>query len=193
MIGCRPLSQLEVSLILAELKSTRDKTLFTLGLYTGFRIQEMLSLKVSDVYKNDTVLDRVTVQRKNMKGKRTSRTVLLHPSVKVLIASLVNETRLSSENYLFLSAKGLNQAITREQAWKILKKAVEKTGLQGKIALHSTRKTFAGKIYDKLGKNIFKTAKALGHKNPMSTVSYLSFRNEEIDEAILTIDNEDLK
>ncbi len=47
------------------------------------------------------------------------------------------------------------------------------------------RKTFADKIYDRLGHDLIKTQKALGHKNINSTVSYLSFREEEIDEAIL--------
>lgn len=189
MIGCKPLSQFEINIIQSELKTTRDKLIFNMGLYTGFRIMEILSLKVSDVYQNYVVLDRVTVQRKNMKNKTSSRTILLHPTVKALIALLINESNLGYEDYLFRS-KHVNKAISRVQAWKILRHVIQKTGLNGKIALHSTRKTFANKMYDKLGKNIFKTAKALGHKNPMSTISYLSFRTEEIDNAVLTMDNE---
>jgi len=47
------------------------------------------------------------------------------------------------------------------------------------------RKTFANRVYDALDHDLIKTARALGHKNINSTVQYLSFRQEEIDEAIL--------
>ena len=49
------------------------------------------------------------------------------------------------------------------------------------------RKSFANRIYEKLNHDLVKTKKALGHKNINSTVSYLSFREEEIDEAILAL------
>ena len=57
----------------------------------------------------------------------------------------------------------------------------------GKLGTHSMRKTFADRIYDRLDGDLAKTQKALGHKNINSTVQYLSFREEEIDEAILAI------
>jgi integrase len=47
------------------------------------------------------------------------------------------------------------------------------------------RKTFANRMYDKLGHDLVKTQRALGHKNINSTVAYLSFREEDIAAAIL--------
>ena len=47
------------------------------------------------------------------------------------------------------------------------------------------RKTFADRVYEKLNHDLVKTQRALGHRNINSTVSYLSFREEEIDAAIL--------
>jgi site-specific recombinase XerD len=49
------------------------------------------------------------------------------------------------------------------------------------------RKTFANKVYDALGHDLIKTQRALGHKNINSTACYLSFREEDIDAAILAI------
>ncbi|MDQ3308839.1 MAG: hypothetical protein M3497_01790 [Gemmatimonadota bacterium] len=49
------------------------------------------------------------------------------------------------------------------------------------------RKTFANKVHVLLGRDLVKTQRALGHKNVSSTVSYLSFLEEEIDEAILAL------
>ncbi len=52
---------------------------------------------------------------------------------------------------------------------------------------HAMRKTFANKVHVLLGRDLVKTQRALGHKNVSSTVSYLSFLEEEIDEAILAL------
>jgi site-specific recombinase XerD len=47
------------------------------------------------------------------------------------------------------------------------------------------RKTFARKVHERLGHDLVKTQRALGHKNINSTVAYLSFVEDEIDQAIL--------
>ncbi len=49
------------------------------------------------------------------------------------------------------------------------------------------RKTFADRIYDRLDGDLVKTAQALAHRSISSTASYLTFREAEIDEAILSI------
>jgi integrase len=50
---------------------------------------------------------------------------------------------------------------------------------------HSLRKTFANRMYERLHRDLVKVQRAMGHKNINSTVAYLSFREEEIDAAIL--------
>ena len=52
MAGCRPLSEYEIYQVLSVLKNKRNKLLFILGIRTGFRISELLSLTVKDVYKD---------------------------------------------------------------------------------------------------------------------------------------------
>ena len=47
------------------------------------------------------------------------------------------------------------------------------------------RKTFADRVYEALGHDIFRTQKALGHKNINSTVQYLSFKEADIEAAIM--------
>jgi integrase len=52
MKGCRPLSDEEVKLISQSFGGTfgkRNKALFVVGYRTGFRISELLSLRVDDV------------------------------------------------------------------------------------------------------------------------------------------------
>jgi site-specific recombinase XerD len=88
---------------------------------------------------------------------------------------------------VFLSRKGDNRPVTRVHAWRVLHQAFTDTDLGGKLGTHSMRKTFANKVYDALGHDLIKTQRALGHRNINSTACYLSFREEDIDRAILAI------
>ena len=56
---------------------TRDKALFILGLKTGLRVSELLSLKVGDVYQYGRLADMVYVERKHMKKKLEGRAIPL--------------------------------------------------------------------------------------------------------------------
>jgi integrase len=188
MKGCRPLSDDEVTQVAASFGgkyAARDKTLFLLGLKSGFRISELLSLRVGDVCQRGQLVDRVTVRRQHMKRQVEGRTVLLHPDAKAAIVAWLHEANLQPIDHLFQSRQG--GAMTRQQAWAILREAYETNGLTGQLGTHAMRKTFANRVYEKLGHDLVKTQRALGHKNINSTVSYLSFREEEIDAAVLAI------
>ncbi len=192
MKGCRPLEELEVEAVLAAFDgpyADRDRALFLLGVKSGFRISELLSLRLLDVMRAGRLLDRVAVARCNMKKKVEGRSVLLHPGAKEALGVWIEQLRTSgymtSDTFVFQSRKGRNAAMSRVQAYRVLQEAYERAGVEGHTGTHSMRKTFANNVHEKLGRDILKTQKALGHKNINSTVSYLSFREEEIDEAIL--------
>lgn len=187
MKGCRAITDIEIELVKKELKNPRDYAIFILGLKCGFRVSELLSIKVSDVIQFNSIVSHLTVSRKNMKGKHSSRTTILHPEAKSAILELINAEHLESEHYLFQSRKGINQPIKRGQAWTILKTAFRMCQLQGKVATHSLRKSFAARVYEATNKDIVKTQHALGHKSLSSTSSYLDASSDEIDNAILSI------
>jgi integrase len=73
------------------------------------------------------------------------------------------------------------------QAWRILEEAYTTNGLTGTLGTHSMRKSFANRVYQKLNHDLVKTQRALGHRNINSTVSYLRFAEEDIDQAILAV------
>lgn len=189
MQGCRPLTTREISLTLKfGALSARDRLLLLLCSTTGFRISEALSLKLEDVLCPDgTFQTRITVRKRNTKGKVQSRSALLHPELKAAVEGLMRETELRPGDYLFQSRKGQNKPITPTQAYRALKQAFNTLNLQGKVATHSMRKYFAGEVYEALGRDLFKTSKALGHKYVNSTAHYLSFKTEELDAAVLKI------
>jgi site-specific recombinase XerD len=76
---------------------------------------------------------------------------------------------------------------SRQHGHRILKGAFNAAQLQGKVSTHSLRKTFCDRVHTALGENIFKTQIAMGHNSPASTVHYLSFKQSEIDSAIMGV------
>jgi integrase len=194
MKGCRSLSDEEIQRVVVSFRgknALRDRCLVVLGIKSGFRISELLSLKVGSIWQLGQVVERVTVDRASCKGKREGRTVLLHPEAKAAVEALLVVLRkrvtFGPQTYLFQSQKGPNKPLSRVGAWLVLKKAFAKTQVSGKTGTHCLRKTFADRIYGRLGNDLIKTQRAMGHRNIQSTISYLGFRESEIDAAIMEI------
>lgn len=192
--GCRPLSEAEVSAVLEALtgpNALRDRALWILGVRSGFRISEILSLRVRDVFQSGRILERVTVPRRYMKRKAEGRTVLLHPAAREALRAWITELEARGQSgpdrVTFPSRKGTNRPIGRRQAWRILRQAFEGAELVGNLGTHTMRKTFADRLYERLGGDLVKLQKALGHRSILSTAAYVSFREEEIDAAILSV------
>lgn len=172
---CKPLSQHEVTKILAELRTTRDKTLFVLAVYSGLRISELLSLKVSAVRQHGEIRNSVSVQRRNVKGKRESRTVALHKEAKRFLESYISG--LHDDSKLF--------SLTRQHAWRMIKQAAERALISGNVSTGSARKAFARRVYELLNRDIKGLQLALGHKSLSSTGYYLESDQQAIDSAVL--------
>ena len=191
MKGARPLTDAEVSMIENSFSGTfanRDKAMFVLGVRTGFRLSELLSLTIGDVQQDGKIVDRVTVSKRNPKGRREGRTIILHPSAREALAVWLQELNgYPSDTCLFHSRKGGNKAITKRGAGLILRQALRATNLHHKgMGTHCMRKTFAKRIYVKSGENLLKTQALLGHKNINSTVSYLEVDQQDADELVLS-------
>lgn len=186
----RALTDAEIVRVMAQLKP-RDRCFFVLGLRTGFRVSELLSLRLGDVWQGGQVPAAVAVARRAMKGRTEGRTVPLHPQARAELASWA--TALAARGAgpgspLFPSQKGAS-AVTRTQAWAILTNAYRRAGLSGRgVGVHGLRKTFAGRMYRRLDRDLMKTQKALGHKSVTSTAAYLSFAEAEVDAAITAPD-----
>ena len=148
MQGCRALSDQEVDVVLnsiGERYVTRNKAIVILGLKSTYPSSELLSLRVCNVWQPDQVIDRITVTRIHMTGKRRRRTVVLHPlarrALTAWLAELFHSTgTLNPKWYVFKSYKGVNRPISRVQAWCILKEAYEANELTGKLATHTLEK-----------------------------------------------------
>lgn len=195
MKGCRPFTERESAWIVDYFSGStalRDKTLFILGCTTGFRISELLSLKVKNVYQHNKLVDRVQVDRQYMKKKVESRSVILHAVGKKAINELLREMKqrgtFDPNHFLFHAQGAPWRAINRRHAWRILTGAYAALGITGKLGTHAMRKIFANKVYDSLNGDLVRTQEALGHRKIDTTVKYLQFKREEVDTAIQSLD-----
>lgn len=182
MKGVRPLYQNEIQKVLNSFEGkyeTRDKNLFLLGIKTGMRISELLSLTLSDVWQYDQPVDMLSLRKQVVKGKKEARAIPLNKDAKNAIRELkewlsTQVVELTPDTPLFISQKSQNgnEPISRMQAHRILNKAFRKAGLTGKLASHSMRKTFGTRVYQ-VTKDIMTTKELLGHANVNTTQKYI--------------------
>ena len=150
---------------------SRNRLMFNLGINSGLRISDILTLKVGDVRDKDFV---ELTERKTGKRRRFRIT-----AVKSEIAAEI--IGMSDDEYLFQSRKGDNKPITRVQAYRILNNAAEVCGLS-EIGTHTLRKTFGYHFYQRTH-DVAMLQKLFNHSSPSITLRYIGIEQDQIDEA----------
>lgn len=172
--GCRPYTQEEYE-ALKRVAEPRDRCMLVLGVRTGFRIMELLSLNVEDV-----VGDYVCLKKRNTKGKIEGRISPITEESKVAIRDYVGG-RVAGPLFLGRGGKRLG----RISAWESLCKLHSRASIRDeRLGTHSMRKTFAKNMYEALSRDILKLQTAMGHKSIDSTSKYIEVNTEEIWNAI---------
>ncbi|KAB2328988.1 site-specific integrase [Cytobacillus depressus] len=153
--------------------SYRDYFLFIFGINSGLRISDILPLKVKDV-KNKNFL----IARESKTGKE--RRIPMLPVLKEEIEKYIAGMKL--EDYLFKSVR-TRKPITRIQAYRILRSAAEKVGLE-EIGSHSLRKTFGYHFYQQT-KDVAMLQEIFNHSSPSITLRYIGINDDMINEAFI--------
>ena len=73
--------------------------------------------------------------------------------------------------------------MTRRAAHNVLKDAFEAAGLNGHLATHSLRKSFAQRLYEQTG-DVFTVQEMLGHKSIATTQKYLGVNYASVRDAV---------
>lgn len=192
MKGTRPLDNDEIRRVSAAFIGTfeaRNRGLFMIGVSTGGRISELLSLRVGDVYQNGRPVTDLLYSKNIVKGGEVSRAVPVNRDGRQAIDDLISwhiDTYGMTENDrpLFPSRNGGGQKpLSRRNAHDVLKTAFEAAGLNGHIATHSLRKSFAQRLYEQTG-DIFAVQEMLGHRNVATTQKYLGVNYASVREAL---------
>ena len=190
MKGTRPLSNAEIRKVadcFSGTFATRNRGLFILGVSTGGRISELLALKVGEVWQNGKPVSDLLFDKTIVKGGEVSRAVPVNVNGREAIEGLIafHVERYGSidvERALFPSRQG-SGAMDRRMAHTVLKNAFEAAGLNGKLATHSMRKSFAQRLYEQTN-DIFAVQEMLGHKNVATTQRYLGVNYASVRDAV---------
>ena len=192
MKGTRPLDNQEIRQVSGSFDGTyegRNRALFMLGVSTGGRISELLGLQIGDVYQNRAPVTDLLFDKSIVKGKEHSRAVPVNRDGRQAIDDLIKWHRkeyrsIAKARPLFPSRNGQGgKRMSRRAAHDVLKHAFEAAGLNGKLASHSLRKSFAQRLYDRTG-DIYAVQEMLGHKNIATTQKYLGVNYQNVRQAV---------
>ena len=192
MKGTRPLDNNEILLVSACFDGSfeiRNRGLFMLGVSTGGRISELLSLQIGDVYQNKRPVTDLLFDKSVVKGGEVSRAVPVNSDGRHAIEDLIGwhgerYQNAEKDRPLFPSRNGQGEKrMSRRTAHDVLKSAFETAGLNGHLATHSLRKSFAQRLYNRTG-DIFAVQEMLGHKSVSTTQEYLGVNYANIKEAV---------
>jgi len=172
-------------------KNIKYYVMWKIGLHTGLRVSDIISLKVLDVRSKDgTISNRITIRT-----KKTGRideyfiTDSLKRILKIYVDDLEDYQVLipteSKNNITF------NKHITRQWAWQVINEAGAACGVKERIGTHTMRKTLGYHLYKKT-KDIVKVQKVLKHsgrkETPEYTLIYICITSEDIEKDVNELD-----
>ena len=168
---CRPVSDSEADAMEAHCDGPEELALIRFFRHTAYRSNETASLVVSDLWDGHQVRDRVQIQAKHMKKKVSRRPIPIVPQLKQALLCwfmhLQQSGLLKPDTPLWFSRRkhvSKMQGWSRETLWRKVKAIAISAGVLGAIGCHSFRKLFCVRIYAASGKDIMKTASAMGHR-----------------------------
>ena len=145
----------------------RDRAMLELAYGAGLRVSEWITLGVRDVLYEDRLV------RVFGKGSK-ERLVPIGRSAIGAVATYVRELRPKLEKgngkgILFLNARG--EPLSRMGAWKILRRHVERAGIQKPVSPHTLRHSFATHLLEG-GADLRAVQEMLGHADISTTQIY---------------------
>ncbi|WP_173917713.1 tyrosine-type recombinase/integrase [Halobacillus sp. Marseille-Q1614] len=154
--------------------SQRDLLFFVLGINTGLRVSDLLSLKVKDVWEDAKPRDFLYLVESHSDQEQS---YYINRSVKKELKAFLSYLDPNPQDYLFKSKKN-NNPITRQQAYRIINQAAKEAGLTGKIGTHTLRKTFGYHAYRK-GIAISFISQIFHHHSSSQTLHYIGIDKNE--------------
>ncbi len=197
MKGTRPLTNDEIRKVRDAFTGAfaqRNRGLFMLGVSIGGRVSELLALTAGDVWQNGQPVTSFQFDKSIVKGGETARTIPVNTDGRKAIEEIIAWNRgafgifgeLPDDHPLFPSRKrkkGKLIAMKRQAVHTILDDAFSAAELNGKLATHTMRKTFAQRLYQQCN-DIYLVKELLGHKNVSTTQDYIGINYVTAQEAV---------
>jgi len=163
----------------------RNYLLFIMGIHTALRISDMLRLTWHDVYDfdNNRVRTEFTIVEKKTKK---SKIIAINPSVVHAINNLFKQVNPATEDRFLFAHPSLNKAISRIQAYRILRTSAEEVSIDMPVSCHSLRKTFGYHLWKK-GTSLVVIMDIYNHTSYAVTKRYLGITQDDKNSAYLEL------
>lgn len=165
-----------------KLRSRRNYLFFCLGIYSGLRVSDLLTLRVAMVRGTHITI----VEQKNKKKKR----FLIHPSIREDLDKYIEDK--SDHEYLFPSrqikrkSRLKGQPFDRSTAYKMLNEAAKEFKLE-EIGTHTMRKTWGYHLYRQDSRNLALLMEMFNHSDQTITLRYIGVTQDMMDAAIMKL------
>jgi len=172
---------------LAGLGQLRNLCLFTLGINTAWRANELLSITVREV---ENLREGDVLELKQSKTKKYRAT----PLNGVVIDSIQSWLRFYKVEYahyfhsdapLFLSLNDRRNALRVPRVTGLVKEWCEFTGVPGHFGSHTMRKTWGYHQRVTFNSPLTLISRAYGHSSERETLAYIGILPEEIDDLFM--------
>lgn len=155
----------------------RNLMYFGIGVFSGFRVSDLLSLTWQDIFEDDGKTYREYVGIIEKKTGKVKQLYITEAS-KRYINQYVELIHPDTTKMLPLFTNRQGKRMNRQTADDFIKEATTACGLKGRYSTHSIRKTYAYQLYINLTNsgNAFALPiiqKFLNHRNSDTTLRYL--------------------
>lgn len=161
----------------------RNALLISLGMYTGFRISDLLTVKWQDIYDFKMKKAKNYLEIVEMKTNKSRRAYLngnLRKQIKSYYFFIKNDVSIDDGDYIFVNGRSNDKPICRSTAYRIVRKAAQNTIKSAEhISPHSMRKTL-GYQAAKQGTAPVILMEFYNHSSYEITKRYLGLKEDEL-------------
>ena len=173
------LSKEEVKLLLGSLVNKKSKLMLSLMYACGFRVSELVNLKVLDID-----FDNKTGHIKQAKGKK-DRIFNIPESLLEDLKAQAEKQKQENHEFLFTSKNG---QLTSRNLQKIVKAAAISAGFKKDVHCHTLRHSYATHLLEN-GMDIRVIQEMLGHSSISTTELYTHISSEQLKKVKSPIDS----
>ena len=152
--------------------------LISIGVFTGLRISDLLSLRYSDILKSDTFSIRENKTQKQ-------RSIKINKDLKEIVNRIIQKTKVKNLNELIFVNKYGTKAIDKSYVNVKLKEIMKiyRIKLDGNVSTHTFRKTLGRRVMEVnnySNESLVLLMDLFGHSSMSITKRYLGIREQEI-------------
>ena len=152
--------------------------LISIGVFTGLRISDLLTLTYSDLLNNETFSLR------EMKTKK-QRSIKVNKDLREIVSRIVSKSNITNLNQLIFINKYGTKSIDKSYVNVKLKELVKKyrIKLDGNVSTHTFRKTLGRRVMEVnnySNESLVLLMELFGHSSMSITKRYLGIREQEI-------------